>query len=82
MGGGGDRMDYNCLLTGGNRAFCFFPTVFQISSVAQLAAHPTLSLKEIRRGVKLTIHLHLLQSPRIVDIYLYSPICLHGKILN
>jgi hypothetical protein len=35
-----------------------------------------------RRGVKLTTHLHLQPSSRKVEIYLYSPIRLHGKVLN
>jgi hypothetical protein len=34
------------------------------------------------RGVKLTTYLHLVPKVRIVGLYLHSPICLHGIVLN
>jgi hypothetical protein len=33
-------------------------------------------------GVKLTTHLPLVQRTKMVELYLYSPICLHGIALN
>jgi hypothetical protein len=33
-------------------------------------------------GVKLTIHLHLVVRARMVELYLHSPIRLHGVMLN
>jgi hypothetical protein len=32
-------------------------------------------------GVKLTTHLHLVPRSRMVELYLHSPICLHGVVL-
>jgi hypothetical protein len=32
--------------------------------------------------VKLTTDLHLVPRPRVVELYLHSPICLHGIVLN
>jgi hypothetical protein len=37
---------------------------------------------EISRGMKLTTHLSLSQRARIVELYLHSPIRLHGIVLN
>jgi hypothetical protein len=34
------------------------------------------------RGMKLTTDLHLVPRSRMVELYLYSPICLHGIVLN
>jgi hypothetical protein len=34
------------------------------------------------RNMKLTIHLHLLPWSRMVELYLHSPIRLHGVMLN
>jgi hypothetical protein len=34
------------------------------------------------RGVKLTTHLHLVPKSRMVELYLHSPICLHGIVVN
>jgi hypothetical protein len=34
------------------------------------------------RGVKLTTNLHLVLRPRMVELYLHSPICLDGIVLN
>jgi hypothetical protein len=33
-------------------------------------------------GVKLTTHLHLVPRSRMMEIYLHSPLCLHGVVLN
>jgi hypothetical protein len=33
-------------------------------------------------GVNMTIHFRLLQSTNIVELYLHSPICLHGVVVN
>jgi hypothetical protein len=34
------------------------------------------------RSAKLTTHHHLMQRSRMVELYLHSPICLHGILLN
>jgi hypothetical protein len=34
------------------------------------------------RGVKLTIHLGLVPRSRMMELYLHSPICLHGMVHN
>jgi hypothetical protein len=34
------------------------------------------------RGMKLTTHFHPLPRSRKVDLYIHSPICLHGVVLN
>jgi hypothetical protein len=34
------------------------------------------------QSVKLTTHLHLVPRLRIEELYLHSPICLHGIVLN
>jgi hypothetical protein len=34
------------------------------------------------RGVKLTTHLHPVPRSRVVELYLHSPTCLHGIVLN
>jgi hypothetical protein len=34
------------------------------------------------KGVKLTTHLQLVPRSRMVELYLRSPICLHGIVLN
>jgi hypothetical protein len=41
-----------------------------------------ISSGESGRSVKLTIHFQLVPSSRMVDIYLNSPIRLHGVMLN
>jgi hypothetical protein len=33
-------------------------------------------------GLKLTTHFHLVLRPRMVELYLHSPICLHGVVLH
>jgi hypothetical protein len=33
-------------------------------------------------GVKLAAHLHLVPRPRIVVLYICSPVCLYGVMLN
>jgi hypothetical protein len=33
-------------------------------------------------GIKLTTYLHLVPRSRKVELYLHSPICLHGIVLN
>jgi hypothetical protein len=35
-----------------------------------------------RQGVKLTTHLHLVPRSRMVELYLHSPVCLYGIVLN
>jgi hypothetical protein len=37
---------------------------------------------ESDRGVKLITHLHLVWRSRMVELYLHSPICLPGLVLN
>jgi hypothetical protein len=34
------------------------------------------------QGLKLSNHFHLVPRPKLVEIYLYSPIRLHGAVLN
>jgi hypothetical protein len=34
------------------------------------------------RGVNLTTHLHLVPRSRMVELYLHSPVCLHGIVLD
>jgi hypothetical protein len=34
------------------------------------------------RSVKLTTHSHIVQRLRMVELYLHSPICIHGVVLN
>jgi hypothetical protein len=36
----------------------------------------------VRRGVKLTTYLHLVPGSRMMELYLHSPIYLHGIMLN
>jgi hypothetical protein len=36
----------------------------------------------VKWGMKLTTHLHLVPRSRMVELYLHSPICLHGVVLN
>jgi hypothetical protein len=33
-------------------------------------------------GMKLTTHLHLMPRSRLAELYLHSPLCLHGIMLN
>jgi hypothetical protein len=40
------------------------------------------SLLHIGRGVKLITDLHLVPTPRMVELYLHSPVSLHGVVLN
>jgi hypothetical protein len=35
-----------------------------------------------RPGMKLTTHLRLMPRSRMAELYLHSPICLHGILLN
>jgi hypothetical protein len=35
-----------------------------------------------RQGMKLTVHLHLVQRSRMVGLYFHSHMCLHGIVLN
>jgi hypothetical protein len=35
-----------------------------------------------RQGMKLTTHLHLVPRSRKMELYLHSPICLHGIMLK
>jgi hypothetical protein len=37
---------------------------------------------ESGQAVKLTTHLHLAPRSRMVELYLYTPICLHGVMLK
>jgi hypothetical protein len=37
---------------------------------------------QIGRDVKLTTSLHLVPRSRMVELYLHSPMCLHGVVLN
>jgi hypothetical protein len=39
-------------------------------------------VKQSSGGVNLTTHLHLVPRPRKMELYLHSPICLHGILLN
>jgi hypothetical protein len=41
-----------------------------------------LSLGQFQRGGKLTTHLYLVPRSRIEELYLHSPICLPGIVLN
>jgi hypothetical protein len=34
------------------------------------------------QSLKLTIHLHVVMSSRIMEVYLYSPTCVHGAVLK
>jgi hypothetical protein len=34
------------------------------------------------RGMKLTTYLYPMPGPRMVELYIHSPICLHGTLLN
>jgi hypothetical protein len=34
------------------------------------------------KAMKLTTHLHLVLRLRILELYLHSPICLHGMVLD
>jgi hypothetical protein len=48
-------------------------------------AHPAsygIGGRESSRGVKLTLHLHLVPRSILVEIYRRSPILLHGAVLN
>jgi hypothetical protein len=42
----------------------------------------TLNPGKSSRGVKLFIHLHLMSSLKMVELYLYSPIRLYGVVFN
>jgi hypothetical protein len=53
------------------------PTQRPIQSVPVVL---TLGVK--RRGVKLISHLHLVLTSRMMELYLHSPICLHGVVLR
>jgi hypothetical protein len=37
---------------------------------------------KVEGGVKLTIHLYLLPRSRMMELYLHSPVRLHGTVLN
>jgi hypothetical protein len=38
--------------------------------------------KKSGRDVKLTAHLHLVPRSRMVELYVHSPTCIHGLVLN
>jgi hypothetical protein len=66
--------------------------IFFYSTASRLAQDPTQLLIQwvpglfprgwSRQGVKLTTHLHLVLRSRMVELYLQSPIHLHGVVLN
>jgi hypothetical protein len=41
-----------------------------------------LSPGQCGRDMKVTTHLHQLPRSRMMELYLQSPICLHGVVLN
>jgi hypothetical protein len=73
------------LIAAGARFFSFFlasravlgPTQPPIQWVPRV-----LSPWESGQGMKLTTHLHLVLRSRMMELYLHSPICVHGMVLN
>jgi hypothetical protein len=59
----------------------------QIGSEAHPASCPmdtrgSLPVVSHGKGVKLTIHLHLVPRLSMAELYLHSPLCVHGVVLN
>jgi hypothetical protein len=59
----------------------------QTESRAHPASYPmctggSFPRRQSGRGVKLTTHLYLVPRSRMLELYLHSPICLHGIVLN
>jgi hypothetical protein len=70
----------------GNAKYCLLHSV-QTGYEAHPASYPMgtgndFPVGKAVRGVKLTTHLHLVPRSRMVELYLYSLICLHGVVLN
>jgi hypothetical protein len=62
------------------RDFSFLHNV-QTGSGAHWSSY-TMGTGDFPRGVKLTTHLHLVPRLRMVELFLCSPICFHGMVLN
>jgi hypothetical protein len=58
----------------------------QTGSGAHIASYPmgtgAFPREQSGRGVKLTTHLHLMSRLRMLELYLYSSICLHVMVLH
>jgi hypothetical protein len=56
--------------------------VFTLQELKNLPSHSEFPHRKSGQGMKLTTHLHLVQSPRTVELYLYFPIQFHSMVLN
>jgi len=67
--------------------FTFFPHSVQTRPGAQPVSYEMGTVdfntkRETAGGVKLTTHHNLMPKPRMLELYLHSPTCLHGIVLN
>jgi hypothetical protein len=58
--------------------------IFPFSTVSKISswAHPASYTMGSSQGVKVTTHFHLVPRSKMVELYLHSPIHLHGVVLN
>jgi hypothetical protein len=77
----GYGLDGRVSIPGQGKYFSVFSTAFR--QALRSIQHPIQWVRgEISPGVKVATHLHLVLRSRMVELYLHSPICLHGIVLN